>query len=140
MNRRIVAGVAMVALVGAAFGLGQQSGQSKRDSVLVFMRQKLAHSQKVMEGIVKQDYEAIAKHGNSMALLCLDESWTVLQNPEFMERSNEFRRTIQTLTKAARKENLDGCALNYLRMASQCFDCHKAISPPPPKAKSQGKD
>ena len=92
-----------------------------------FMRRKLEHSKKVLEGIVVKDFDLIAKNAQAMSLLSLDASWQVLQTPEYFERSTEFRRAANTLDRRAREKNLDGAALSYIQLTTLCFDCHKYV-------------
>ena len=42
-----------------------------------FMRLKLDHSQKVLEGLTLEDFELMAKHAQQIALLTEDETWLV---------------------------------------------------------------
>ena len=80
----------------------------------MFMQAKLNHAEKTLEGLAKGDYELIAEHSQAISLLCEDEQWAVLQTPEYRERSNEFRRSVNAITDAARKKNLEGATLAYV--------------------------
>jgi cytochrome c556 len=91
------------------------------------MKAKLGHAEKVLEGLATEDYELIAKHSQAISLLCEDELWAVLKTPEYQERSNEFRRTVNAITDAARKKNLDGAALAYVSATMSCVNCHKYV-------------
>jgi hypothetical protein len=90
-----------------------------------FMRLKLDHSQKVLEGLVVEDFKLIAHHSNQMALLVQDENWMVLQTPEYRHYSADFQMIANRLTEAAREENLDGAALAYVDLTMSCVNCHK---------------
>jgi cytochrome c556 len=123
MKRLILIAVAAAVAFGSS-GRGQDEQPSKlRD----FMRRKLVHSQKALEGIVVKDFDLIAQSAQEMSLLSLDASWQVLQTPEYFQRSTEFRRTANTLDRRARDKNLDGAALSYIQLTTQCFDCHKYV-------------
>lgn len=122
MKRFILIAVAAAVAFGSS-GRGQDQQPKLRD----FMRRKLEHSKKALEGIVVKDFDLIAKSAQEMSLLSLDASWQVLQTPEYFERSSEFRRTANTLDRKAREKNLDGAALSYIQLTTQCFDCHKYV-------------
>jgi cytochrome c556 len=62
-----------------------------------------------------------------MSLLCVDEEWMVLQTPEYRERSNEFRRSVNAITEAARSKNLDAATLAYVDATMKCVACHKYV-------------
>jgi len=117
--------IGMVALLG--FGAADAAPAQDANKVGDFMRAKLTHSQRVLEGLVKQDFDAIAKHAQEMSLLSQASNWQVLQTPEYRERSTEFRRSVDSLTEAAKKKNLDGAALAYVEVTMKCVTCHKYV-------------
>ena len=56
------------------------SGQEEApDELGGFMQVKLRHSQELLEGLVTEDFEAIAKHSQELALLSQATNWRVLQ-------------------------------------------------------------
>ena len=124
MKRIVVA----VGLFCAAAGLWAAAGQTQEpNDVGEFMRLKLDHSKNVLEGLALEDFDLIAKNAQDMSLLSLAASWQVLQTPEYLQQSNEFRRTADALTKAAQDENLDGAALAYVELTMKCVNCHKYV-------------
>jgi len=92
-----------------------------------FMRVKLEHSKKVLEGLTTEDFGAIAKSSQAMSLLSQDAAWQVLETPEYVRHSQEFRRAADALTEAAKKKNLDGSALAYMELTMKCINCHKYV-------------
>lgn len=92
-----------------------------------FMQLKLQHSQKVFEGIVLENYDKIAQNAQELTLLSQAASWQVLQTPEYLQHSSEFRRATEALTKAGREKNLDGAALAYMEVTMKCVNCHKYV-------------
>jgi cytochrome c556 len=120
----------IVLLVLAAVALSITAGWTRShqpDQVSQFMRAKLVHSQKVLEGLALEDFEMIAKNSQQMSLLSQAATWQVLQTPEYLQQSTEFRRTADALTEAARKKNLDGAALAYVELTMKCVNCHKYV-------------
>ena len=97
------------------------------NNVREFMRKKLVHSQKVLEGITTDDLETVAKHSQDLSLLSQAATWQVLQTPEYLQHSIEFRRAADALTEAAKKRNADGAALAYLDVTMKCVTCHKYV-------------
>ena len=91
------------------------------------MRRKLPHSQKVLEGLATEDFEMIAKHAQELSLLSQATTWQVLQTPDYLDHSTEFRHAADRLTEAARKKNLDGAALAYVDVTMSCINCHKYV-------------
>ena len=128
MKKLVIAvalGVIAVVVGAGVFAAAVESEQpaSLRD----FMRAKLSHSQKVLEGLTSGDFDLIAKNSQAMSLLSQESNWNVLQTKEYLERSQDFRRTCDSMTEAARKKNLDGAALAYVDLTMKCINCHKYV-------------
>lgn len=92
-----------------------------------FMRLKLDHSQKVLEGIVLEDYEEISKNAQKLSLLSQASNWQVLQTEEYLQHSGEFRRAADAVSAAAKEKNIDGATLAYMEMTLKCVNCHKYV-------------
>lgn len=123
MKRYILACMA-ITVIGAVAGLAR----SQEDPApKVFMRSKLEHSQKLLENLALEDFQAMSKNSQALSLLSLAASWQVMQTPEYAQQSLEFRRAADALTEAARKKNLDGAALAYVEMTMKCVNCHKYV-------------
>jgi len=100
---------------------------SAQDALSAFMKAKLEHSQKTLKGLAKGDMDLVAKHSQAISLLCEDEMWAVLKTPEYHERSKEFQRSINAITDAARKHNLEAATLAYVDATLKCVSCHKYV-------------
>lgn len=124
----------LVVLTVATSSLAQKRGEEvatdklpAADKVAEFMAAKLVHSQKVLEALALEDYDAIAKHSQEMSLLSQAATWNVLQTPEYLQQSTEFRRRADALTQAAKNKNLDGAAIAYVELTLKCVQCHKYV-------------
>ena len=123
MKSRIV-----VALTLVAASLFTMAGHSDEPTKLAtFMQLKLSHSQRLLEGIALADFPMIEKNAQSLSTLSRDEMWQVYQTPEYMQHSNDFRRSADEVAAAAKKKNLDGAALAYVGLTLQCVHCHKHV-------------
>jgi len=119
--------IAALACFGLIFCAAQALTAPPVNNVKDFMRKKLVHSQKVLEGLATDDMESVAKHSQEMALLSQESNWQVLQTPDYLQQSIEFRRAVDALTKAAKAKNSDGAALAYLDVTMKCMTCHKYV-------------
>lgn len=129
MRRLLTRGVVIVACMAVlATVIGQEPKEEEgTKDVKAFMRTKLVHSQRVLEGLTLEDFDAISRHAQQMALLSQDASWNVLETQEYYERSADFRRSVQELKSAAQKKNLDGAALAYMGVTLKCIECHRYL-------------
>lgn len=114
----------MALLIGVTSAVAQDDREA---NISKFMKAKLSHSQKLIEALTLEDYDQMAKSAQEMSLLSQAELWQVLQTPEYLQHSTEFRRAANTLTEAAKKKNLDGAALAYVDMTLKCVNCHKYV-------------
>ncbi len=124
MKRWMVAGIVALAVVSwlAPGGHGQQPNKLSD-----FMRVKLRHSQKVLEGLVLEDFDEIVKNSQEMSLLSLAATWQVLQTPEYVDYSRKFRNAADALSEAAKQKNLDKATLAYNQVTARCVECHKYV-------------
>ena len=104
-----------------------QESAPKADAVADFMRAKLGHSQRVLEGLSLEDYDLIARGAQELALASQASSWQVLQTEEYARQSSEFRRSCDSLRNAAKAKNLDGAALAWMEVTMKCIQCHKYV-------------
>ena len=120
--------LAMVAcLIGITPLATAQEVAQQEDNVSKFMRVKLQHSQKVLEGLTLENYQVIAKHAQEMSLLSQATVWQVLQTPQYVRLSADFRIACDDLKKAADGKKLDAAALAYVDVTLKCIKCHKYV-------------
>jgi cytochrome c556 len=98
-----------------------------QNEVAAFMKAKLVHAEKVLEGLATEDFDLIVKHSQAISLLCQDELWSVVKTVEYHERSKEFQRSVNAITEAGRQKNLDAAALAYVNTTLSCVNCHKYV-------------
>jgi cytochrome c556 len=92
-----------------------------------FMRAKLTHSQKILEGLLAEDFEMLVANSQKLNLLTRAVEWQMLETAEYTQRSADFRRSVDKLTQAAKQKNLDGAALAYIDITIKCLQCHEYI-------------
>ena len=106
MKRFVVLGVLAV-VAAAAFAAAVKSEQPRGFAILA---REVSHSQKALEGLTTADFDLIAKNSQAMSLLSQESTWNVLQTTEYLERSQDFRRTCDSMTEAReRKTSMARC-------------------------------
>jgi hypothetical protein len=106
---------------------GDDTNADKPGDVQAFMRLKLTHSQKLLEGIALEDFAIIEKSAQNLSSLSRDEEWRIYTTPEYLRHSEEFRRSVELVRDAAAEKNVDGAALGYVGMTLNCVNCHKYV-------------
>jgi hypothetical protein len=123
LSRRGLGAALLFALAVGGVSLrvrGEQSGDLKR-----FMRQKLEHSQKVLEGLTLENYTLVAENARALKELSEDARWRVSPNINYLRLSAEFQDLAQEVAEKAKQKNLDGATLAYVRMTVNCVKCHE---------------
>lgn len=105
----------------------QQPGTGQRAT---FMRLKLQPVKDILEAIALEDFDRISASAERIHLLSLDESWMVIQTDEYRRQSDEFRRSVAVMSKAAKDKNIDGATLGYMQMTLNCVRCHRQLRMP----------
>lgn len=95
--------------------------------VAKFMRAKLASSQKILEGLVTEDYKLIAKGADNLKVMSRAAEWQVFRDPTYQRHSDTFRRAANDMIKQAKDENVDGATLTYVRVTMSCVNCHNYV-------------
>lgn len=108
-------------------GANRQQSVDQIESVKKFMRPKLGHAQKLLEGLTLENFELIQSEAQALSLLSREAEWNVLQTEDYLLYSSEFRRAADAIRDAANKKNLDGAALAYVEMTMKCVNCHKYV-------------
>lgn len=126
-GRLVVAAAGGLACLLGVYRFTAADSAPRPDQVATFMRAKLAHSQDVLEGLAVEDFDLIDKGAQQLSLASEDASWQVLQTEDYARQSAEFRRSCDSLRKAAKDENLDGAALAWMEVTMKCVQCHKYV-------------
>jgi hypothetical protein len=119
---RFVSTVLLIGMLVPSLG-----GDSPKDGSKENMRRKLAHAQRVLEGLVTNDFDKIIDSAKEILILTKKNEWRVLDKPGFEVHSNDFRRALDTVIAKARDKNGDGTALAYVEMTLSCIRCHKHV-------------
>jgi hypothetical protein len=127
---RVAATIVLVGVL-AGIALAPRSAAAQRPEVSQetrnFMRAKLQHSQKIIEGLSTDNFDMIAKSAQELSLLSLESQWNVLRTQRYIDESAEFRRSIERLVDATRSKRIDSAALGYVDVTLKCIHCHTYV-------------
>lgn len=103
-----------------------QDSTNKRP-IEVSMRQKLAATSKVLEGLATEDKVLVHEGTAILTELSKAEVWQVLVDAEYREHTQTFRSAVKRLDEAAQKSEFASAQLEWLEATKRCFDCHNHI-------------
>lgn len=89
------------------------------------MLAKLASSQKVVGGLVSEDFEEIKRGADEILRIADAEEWEDHEDQVFAHHRTELKRQAQKLSKLADDRNLDGAAFTYFHSLTTCISCHQ---------------
>lgn len=92
-----------------------------------FMRGKLQHAQKILEGLMNEEFTSVERHAQELSLLSMESQWNVLRTSQYVDQSADFRHAIQHLIDAAKAKKIDAAALAYVDVTLKCIHCHKYV-------------
>jgi hypothetical protein len=122
MHRRWSVVIALSAMLGLAASPAQ--GPQVRN----VMREKLAHTQKILEGVVTSDWVGLERESRELERLTTDPRWTVLKYPEYARHSAAFLQVVQDLRRAAAQRDLEKAPASYVAVTLQCVACHRYLA------------
>ena len=92
------------------------------------MREKLAHTQKILEAVVTSNWTSLETHTRELKQLTNDPRWMVLKYPEYARHSAAFVRAVQALHTAAAQRDLEKTPNAYINVTLQCVECHRYLA------------
>jgi len=92
------------------------------------MREKLAHTQKILEAVVTSDWTSLETHTRELERLTTDRRWMVLNFPEYARHSVAFVQAVQALHTAAAQRDLENTPKTYVEVTLQCVECHRYLA------------
>lgn len=92
-----------------------------------FMRQKLAASNSVLEGLVMDDLDAVTKASDKLLQMSMTEKWRVTNDPTYARFSKDYQRTVERLKAKSKQGTVDGAALAWMDVTLSCIECHEWV-------------
>lgn len=92
------------------------------------MREKLEHTQKILETMVTSDWIGLEIQTRELERLTNDPRWAVLRYPEYARHSAAFRQAVQNLREAAARRDLEKTPPAYVAVTLSCVECHRYLA------------
>jgi hypothetical protein len=116
----------LVAVFGAVLTLNAGGAQGPELSAV--MREKLVHSQKILETVVTSNWATLESETRQLQMLTRDRRWTVLRYPEYATHSAAFVRALDALRVAAAQRDLEATPKAYVGVVQECVACHRYVA------------
>jgi len=130
MQSRIIALVlATVIPLAASWLIVPQDQELPGKSNRPFMQAKMEHAKGILEGLALENFDGIETSAQNLILLSHESAWNVIQSPEYIQMSSDFRGSVGRIRDAAKDHNLDGATIAYFEVTLNCVRCHKQIRP-----------
>ncbi len=130
MNLRRSVAYAVVAALLVGVGTAQEKpkpADGPKKKKLTVMERKLGHAQKVLEGLATENYDTIRTSADGLIECIRDASWRINDSNKYQMFSDEFRRSVEDLQKAAKDKKVDAASLAYVDMTLACVKCHRYL-------------
>ena len=115
-------------LVGCCTVVGLAASPGQGPDVGTLMREKLVHTQKILEGVVTSNWVSLEAESRALEQLTKDPRWTALKYPEYARYSGAFVRSVQALHTAAAQRDLEKAPKAYINVTLQCVECHRYMA------------
>ncbi|MGE0756443.1 MAG: hypothetical protein AB7O38_05465 [Pirellulaceae bacterium] len=96
----------------------------------VWMKQKLSHSEGILEGLTRGNLDLVSKHATAMKALNKIEYFVRREPAGYRTQLHQFQFAIDELVRTAQAGNLDGATLAFTQMTVSCVNCHKQLRSP----------
>ena len=121
----LILGVVLLAAGGLYAASERTPAPNHNEQLAMLMMAKLASSQKVVAGLVSEDFEQIRKGGEELHRICEATEWAAHHDQVYAHYRTELSRQAQKLIKMAGDRNLDGASFAYMHSLTTCINCHQ---------------
>lgn len=117
-----------VALLVAAVWCAPSAAAGQTPALKAVMREKLAHSQQLLDALVTSKWSALEEHAVALKAATNRPAWSVLESPEYVQHTARFVRALDDLIAAARRRDLEQAPMAYTVVTLSCVQCHRHIA------------
>jgi cytochrome c556 len=129
MSRKLTIGglIGVGALVLVLSVAAQEAAKESERTSSAWMKQKLANSERILEGLTRGDLDLVNKHASAMRLLNKIEYFVRREPPAYRTQLHQFQFSVEELVRTSQDGNLDGATLAFTQMTISCVNCHKQL-------------
>jgi len=117
----LIAGIGMLALSFVVLAAPYE----KRTVSRGYMRQKLAYSQGILEGLTLEKFDLVTKNAIRIRGMNLTNYWYWQTNRAYMGYITNYQQSIDRLLNASTDKDLDKSTRAYQAVVQSCVECHR---------------
>ena len=125
MKPRKIRDIVILSVGMALACAGVSSAQTARTARL--MREKLAHSQRILTALVTSDYGLLQRETQALAAITRSPEWSELMTADLRPYTSGFTRALADLAAATERRDYDSAGASYGALTAACLDCHKHV-------------
>ncbi len=125
----LLAALAALSL-GLAGGQDRRPGKDRKDrdrEASLWMTRKLDHSQKILAGLTKGDFQLVKKSAEALRVVGYLAKADAADVPEYRRQVRYFDDANRELIRQADNKNVNGATLAYTQLTLSCVHCHIVV-------------
>ena len=129
--RSMSMGIGLVLLLAGALSLRgeERNGTAEKPPTgqtanAAIMRAKLASTQKIVEGLLANDFPLIQRGGDELDRIGHSDAWAAAEDQVYAHYRNELQRQAVKISRLGQERNLDGASYAYMHLLTACIGCH----------------
>jgi cytochrome c556 len=112
-----------------ALSLTGHDSSAQSPNLRSVMREKLASTQQLLEGVVTANFAMVDKSADRLGQISYTEvaSWQSNAEPDYLKQASAFVKAVQGLRKASADRNSRAVADEYVNLVNSCVSCHSYV-------------
>lgn len=99
----------------------------QKAEMMATMRQKLAYSQGVTEGLTLGKLDLVKENAVKLRDMTQSNIWTWVDNPDYKRLTKEYVENVDSVYMAAVDSDLDATTEAYAKSLKSCVECHRTL-------------
>jgi hypothetical protein len=92
-----------------------------------FMRQKLVSSNRILEGLVTDNFEMVEQSADELMQMSVEATWRVSNDALYRRYSTEFHDAVGEMKDKAQAKSSEGTSLAWMNVTMRCLKCHEWV-------------
>jgi cytochrome c556 len=115
----------VLSIVALLLAAGAAQAQTARTGPM--MREKLVHTQRVLEALTKSNYDMLSRETAALSRIAESPTWAELKTRDLGVFADAFLKAVANLADASKRRDLDAAAVNYSTLVTTCYQCHRQL-------------